>query len=126
VARVFQAGLTKLPVQSDCAHDPRITTVLRLLVSADGIRLEEAARKVNLSVSRLRHLVREELGVPPHRYLKEFRLRYARQLAENTFLSVKEIMAASGFTDLSHFLRDYKAAFGETPSETRRHSHSGQ
>jgi len=41
-------------------------------------------------------------------------------MVEGTFLSVKEIVSAAMFTDISHFLRDYKAAFGETPSQTRR------
>ncbi len=103
-----------------CGHDPRITVALRLLNSESGLSLEQIARKVNLSDSRLRHVIREELGVAPHRYVKQLRLRRARALVVRTFLSVKEIASAAGFGDISHFARDYRAAFGETASQTRR------
>jgi transcriptional regulator GlxA family with amidase domain len=46
-------------------------------------------------------------------------LQKSKELLETTFLSVKEIMVAVGFADLSHFVRDYKQQFGETPSQTR-------
>jgi len=101
--------------------DPRVRAVLELLVrSGSTPSLQEAARIVNLSGSRLRHLVRQEIGVSPHVYVKQVRLRHARELIEESFLSVKEITFAAGFNDISHFLRDYKIAFGETPSQTRR------
>jgi len=32
---------------------------------------------------------------------------------------VKEIAARVGANDISHFLRQYKAVYGQTPSETR-------
>jgi AraC-like DNA-binding protein len=37
-------------------------------------------------------------------------------------LSVKQVMVKVGLADHSHFARDYKREFGESPSETRRHS----
>jgi transcriptional regulator GlxA family with amidase domain len=39
-----------------------------------------------------------------------------------TFLSVKEISAAVGIHDESHFLRDFKTLYGATPTERRRTS----
>lgn len=101
-------------------RDSRVVAALQLLEGQCGLPLKQAALTVNLSESRLRHLLREALGTAPHRYLKHRRLLRARELSESTFLSVKEIALAAGFNDLSHFLRDYKVAFGETPSETRR------
>ena len=48
----------------------------------------------------------------------------AKELLASTFLSVKEVMSSAGLTDMSHFVRDYKLTFGETPSQTRdRASH---
>lgn len=43
----------------------------------------------------------------------------ARQLLLNSFLSVKEIAGVVGINDISHFVRDYKALYGQTPSQTR-------
>lgn len=108
-------------LQPSSKHDPRVRIALQLLESdIAGIGLEQAAHAVNLSPSRLRHLIRAELGISPHRYLKERRLLLARELLQKTFLSVKQIASAAGFADISHFLRDYKVQFGETPSDTRR------
>lgn len=111
---------------ADGRRDLRVATALQVLENGKGVRLEDAARLVNLSSSRLRHLCRQELGVSALRYIKQRRLLRARELVQHTFLNIKEIMSAVGFADLSHFLRDYRTAFGETPSETRRmHSQSG-
>ncbi len=81
--------------------------------------LDSAARAVNLSVSRLRHLFKKQLGISPTRRLKEDRLVKARELLGGTFLSVKEVAARVGATDMSHFIRDYKQRYKETPSETK-------
>lgn len=108
-------------------HDPRITAALTILREHQRHATELAARAVNLSPSRFRHLVRNELGVSPTRYAKHARLDSARALLATTFLSVKEVMYATGFGDASHFARDYKARFSETPSLTKqRHGQNGQ
>ena len=36
-----------------------------------------------------------------------------------TFLRVKEVAASVGWNDVSHFVRDYKATYRQTPSQTR-------
>jgi AraC family transcriptional regulator of arabinose operon len=78
------------------------------------------AQQVNLSRSRFAHLFREQTGVPPGRYLRDFRLDRARVLLETTFLSIKEVMAAVGLNDPSHFSRDFQHAFGASPREWRK------
>ena len=105
--------------------DPRISRALRLLSGPPGqMPLADVARELNLSSSRLRHILRDATGVSPSRYVKQQRLMRAKELLENTFLSVKEVMSSAGLTDMSHFVRDYKLTFGETPSQTRdRASH---
>jgi transcriptional regulator GlxA family with amidase domain len=90
------------------------------------LRADEIARAVNLSASRLRHLFKHETGMPLTRALKLIRLQKAKDMLENSFLEVKEVMAAVGCTDMSHFVRDYKTMWGETPSQTRRFSPKGQ
>lgn len=56
----------------------------------------------------------------PMHYVRLVRLRQARHLMLQSFLTVKEVMAQSGFSDVSHFVREYKRAYGVTPSQTRR------
>jgi AraC-like DNA-binding protein len=75
---------------------------------------------VNLSPSRLHQLFKEETGVPPARYLRLLRMGRAKELLETTHLSVKEIMARVGVADESHFVRDFKKAYGATPARYRQ------
>ena len=81
--------------------------------------LEELARSVNLSASRLRHLFKEEMGVSLAQYLKTQRLEKAKHLLETTFLNLKEVMHRAGFTDRSHFMRDFRKAYGQPPLQYR-------
>jgi transcriptional regulator GlxA family with amidase domain len=101
------------------ATDPRIRRVVELLKQTHPVTVSEIAPLLNLSVSRFRHLFKKELNVSPTHYLKLARLERARELLENSFLRVKEITALVGANDVSHFVRDYKAFYGQTPSQTR-------
>ncbi|HEX7315808.1 MAG TPA: helix-turn-helix transcriptional regulator [Pyrinomonadaceae bacterium] len=77
------------------------------------------AAVVNLSPSRLHQLFKEETGLPPARYLRQLRMRRAKELLETTHLSVKQVMAGVGVTDESHFVRDFKKCCGLTPARYR-------
>lgn len=101
--------------------EPRIHKAVSLM-TADlrrEIQFDELARSVNLSTSRLRHLFKDELGVSPVQYLKAQRMQRAKTLLETSFLNLKEVMHQSGFTDRSHFVRDFKKAFGLAPLQYR-------
>jgi transcriptional regulator GlxA family with amidase domain len=88
------------------------------------LAVTELARRVNLSRSRLTHLFHTELGCSPARYLRQARLDRARQLVEETSLSIKEIMARVGFNDPSHFSRDFSKRHGASPRRIRARARS--
>ncbi len=105
------------------ASDPRIIFARRFLAKkcfTSEIAIDETVAALHLSSSRFRHLFKKETGVSPCQYVKLVRLRHARQLLEKSSLSVKEVMAAAGMNDLSHFVRDFKSVYGFTPTEVRR------
>jgi two-component system, response regulator YesN len=101
--------------------DHRIKTIISLI--HDDLRnspsLEQMAEFVRLSPSRLNRIFKMETDVSFAQYVKSLRLRRARNLLETTFLNIKETMTNVGLNDLSHFVRDFKKAFGMTPSEYR-------
>jgi transcriptional regulator GlxA family with amidase domain len=102
--------------------DPRVQLAVKLLrrnAMAPAVRIKEIAATLHISNSHLRHLFKKEVGMSPTHYIRVVRLQKAKDLLENSFLSVKEVMSAVGMSDPSHFVRDYKAKFGETPSQTR-------
>jgi AraC family transcriptional regulator of arabinose operon len=98
--------------------DPRITWAVEHLQRRlhEPVTIAALAARVNLSPSRFRHLFRRQTGIGPALYLQRLRLRRARLLIERTFLSVKEVMGLVGYSDPSHFSRDFRRFHGVSPS----------
>lgn len=81
--------------------------------------LDDLAKLVKLSRSRLCYTFKAEMGISVGQYFKKLRMRKAGELLETTSLSVKEIAGRVGMTDQSHFVRDFKKTHGLTPSQYR-------
>jgi AraC family transcriptional regulator len=112
----------------DTTRDPRIGRALELIDACLGERLSVArlASSVELSVSQFTRLFRAATGATPGAYLNARRLSRARTLVERTSLPVAEIMRQVGFSDRSHFSRDFQRAYGFSPRTLRVQSrHSG-
>jgi AraC-like DNA-binding protein len=80
------------------------------------LSLTDLAQSVNLSVWRLSHIFKSDVGVPPIKYLRLLRMERAKNLLESSFLSVKEIAYQVGLNDESHFVRDFKSTYGSSPA----------
>jgi AraC-like DNA-binding protein len=108
--------------------DTRIADAARRIEERMGEPLTVAmlAREFNLSPSRFAHLFRAEFGVAPMRYLHTQRMVRARQLLEDTFLTVKEVMVQVGCSDPSHFARDFRRFHGVPPKEWRAVRNGGE
>ena len=78
---------------------------------------DELARGVGLSRWRFRHLFKAEAGTTPARHLRALRLAHAKELLAGSLLSVKEVMTSVGIKDKSHFTREFRKAYGLTPTE---------
>ena len=115
----FSTAAQVLDKIRSAAIDPRIERALELLNEPRAGRIGDIPSILNLSHSRFRHLFRKELGISPAHYVRLIQMERARQLLLNSFLSVKEIAGVVGINDISHFVRDYKALYGQTPSQTR-------
>lgn len=100
------------------ALDPRISTLLsKLHDEPDQVFVgADLARLIGLSQSRMQHVFKEQLGLPIRRYVLWMRLRHALELALSG-TSLTTAAHASGFSDLAHFTRTFRATFGIKPSE---------
>lgn len=98
--------------------DKRVEKIIEMM--RDDVRgelsLTEFAQSVNLSVWRLCHIFKSDVGMPPIKYLRLLRMERAKGLLESSFLSVKEIAFQVGLNDESHFVRDFKATYGHSPA----------
>jgi len=101
--------------------DSRVQTVAALILSGfqQHFNLSELAKSVNLTPEHLCRIFKRELGMPPFRYLKLCRLQKACELLETSHLSVKQIMFTVGFSDESHFVREFENTLGLSPMRYR-------
>lgn len=107
--------------------DPRIQMVIAIMKNDlnRGVSVEDIARSVNLSSSRLRHLFKGETGNSPAHYLKTLRILEAKELLETTFLNMKQIMSKIGVHDKGQFAKDFKKIYGVNPAQYR-HRHNSE
>ena len=75
----------------------------------------DLAKELDYSVSHLRVVFRNELGVSLGKYLRESRLSAASSLLLSTDKSVSEVAEESGFKSLFAFSRAFKKAYGLAP-----------
>lgn len=84
------------------------------------VTLEMLADAVGMSVSRLAHLFRDQVGTPPLQYLEAQRMRRAKQLLEVTSLTVKQVAASVGFDNPFYFTLRFKKSTGVSPTDYRK------
>lgn len=100
----------------------RLAALLARIEAEPGLpwTTESMAAAVNLSVSRLHALFREELDASPHGWLREHRLARVREWLAGTDLPVAELALRAGFSEQSALTRAMRKACGLTPAAYRR------
>lgn len=86
---------------------------------AEPLSLDQVARLVHLSPYHFSHLFSAQIGVPPHVYLNQIRVRHARNLLCGG-ADLADTALATGFADQSHLNRNFKRIVGVTPGQFRR------
>lgn len=84
---------------------------------SEPISLEQVADMLGIAPSSLSRLFSEELGTGFARTLIEYRLKKAKELLQQDFMSVKEVSIACGYQDPNYFARLFKNWIGMTPTE---------
>ncbi len=85
-------------------------------------RIAELASMEHLSESRYRTVFRRHTGVSPGEYRIALRMQHACELLSQTDITVTEIAADCGYTDVLYFLRIFKNKIGMPPGEYRAQS----
>ncbi|XEC94661.1 AraC family transcriptional regulator [Paenibacillus tarimensis] len=93
---------------------------------AKPLNLEQLAEMSNVSSEYLIRLFRHSEGVTPMRYLWQVRVNHALELLSNTGFTLGEIADETGFKSVYHLSRMIKKVTGQTPTEFRRTSWSGE
>ena len=83
------------------------------------IALAEIAKASHLSVSRLAHIFKEQMGITIIDYLTSTRIERAKQLLLATDQNCTEICFQVGYNNQSYFTRTFKELVGMTPRQFR-------
>jgi len=86
---------------------------------AESVTLAELAQIARLSTYHLIRAFRAEVGLTPHAYLIDVRVRRARDLLRADLAPV-EVALRAGFADQAHLTRAFKARIGVGPGAYRR------
>lgn len=123
---VLQILLEGLETRQDAAPSPARRRIARLAEDALRARLDDPPSLGDLCAltgasERSLHLAfAESLGHPPKRYLRMLRLNAARRRLRRGEGSVTDIAAELGFFHFARFSAEYRALFGELPSQSLR------
>jgi AraC-like DNA-binding protein len=85
----------------------------------DPPTLEQLAETVGMRPFALLRAFRAELGLPPHAYLNQVRLRSAKRLLDDN-QPPADVAALVGFADQAHLSRHFKRVYGVPPGAYRR------
>lgn len=103
------------------AGTPRAVREAREILHASLVgppSLDELAEAVGTRPFPLLRAFRDALGLPPHAYLNQVRVRKARALLDEG-LRPAEVAARTGFADQAHLTRHFKRTLGVPPGAYR-------
>lgn len=86
-----------------------------------NLSMDSMATLMNMSYSYFSRMFKEKVGTSFSAYLASFRMERAKELLENTGMTVKQVAEKVGFNDSGTFIRAYKKYYKQTP---RKHSGS--
>ena len=109
----FLLGQARRPLE----HRPALRESLSLFEKTELRSVAEVNRRTGLSPKRLLALFREEIGLCPKSYWRVRRFRAALQDLDSGVLRGAPLAAQHGYCDQAHFLREFRALAGSSPSE---------
>lgn len=82
----------------------------------------DLAAALHVSVRTLHRLAARYIGLTPYALIRRRRLQEAAHQLRTGDSVIAEVAIAAGFADHAHFAKEFKATFGETPDQYRRHA----
>lgn len=106
----------------EAPSDHRVRQAADYLAShlSEPFHLEKLAAQCNLSVSRLSHLFKDQMGITPQQFQEQHRMRHACHLLSLTSLSVAEVAREVGYEDPFYFSNRFRRNQGESPLRYRQ------
>lgn len=114
------AQRVSIPTRIGVRH-PKLATIIHRMEAnlEEPISPATLAEDAGMSTRQLERLFRRYLNRSPKRYYMELRLAKARNLLQQTDMSVINVALACGFASPSHFSKCYRAFYRTTPYRER-------
>lgn len=87
---------------------------------AEDLSLQDLAHLLGVSDRHFRQRFRESVGIPPIRYLVNYRAEMAKGLISESQYALKAVAELVGFKNIHHFTRVFRGVTGESPAAWRR------
>jgi len=91
---------------------------------AEEISLSDLSHLTNFSRFHLIRVFRDAVGIPPHAYLRQVRIKNAKEMLA-CGQPIADVALATGFSDQSHLSRWLKRLWGFTPGQYRNSIQDG-
>lgn len=85
--------------------------------TAELISVEKLAKICGITPTYFRQLFKKFYGTSPVKYINNLKINRAKELIKSGMYSVSEVAFMSGYSDLSHFSREFKKATDLPPSD---------
>ena len=89
------------------------------------ITTRQLARLAHMSVSAFDRKFQVNFHLTPQKYMRKLRMRMPSRTFVSTPDSMAEVAIQCGFSDQSHFTREFRRHFARTPRDYREHSSPG-
>lgn len=108
--------------------DPIVHVVQDYLIANPELRctLADLVHLTGTSERNLTRAFRQATGISITEFRQHVSLEYAKSLLDNPELTIEDVAAQSGFSDVRHFRRLWKKQHGVSPGRSRRKSNTDQ
>ncbi len=86
------------------------------------ITVTDLAKRFFVSPCHLTHSFKQQVGYSPRQYLRLMRLSYAKELLQNTNLSIADVALKTGFAEPNNFIRAFRESYEISPGRWRKES----
>ena len=123
---IIQSLCRKLMQDPGKTEKPAIHTIDEMIEYIDAhfcdsnFSIKWLSAEFRISGSNFSHQFKARKGLTLTDYLLRLKINYARQLLENSGMSVRQVSEKLGYTHPSSFIRKYKKITGNTPGKENK------
>lgn len=97
----------------------KLHAILEDHLQNEGFKIKELCRELGVNHVTLNNKIKEYTGKTTARYIRNYRLQYAKKLLRTTQLSVAQISYKVGISEPANFNNLFKKIFGKSPKQWR-------